>query len=454
MPSPRERTRFVWNVLLGMLLLLAGAEFLLRGPVRFARNSDFNDFISPYIQTRLWMQGADPYSPLNLVRLWPTDAQRFDFLSRDLANGSLVLKRGIPTAYPLTAFVLLAPVAALPWHVAHPLCLAVTVLSFAVTVTSLLSVAKFPPRTYWPFVFLVLALAFAPFHTALAAGSIVTVAIAAAAAALWAAEHKHDAFAGVLVAVAVALKPQIGLPFLFYYLACRRWRIPAIAIGLVATLFALALARLAISGTPWLQSYLYDNRVLFASGSLGDFTEKNPIRFGLINLQLVAYAIVPDRSLANLLAISIDGILGFVWIFLLWTGKVWRGEKNALLGLSTLLVLSLLPIYHRFYDASLLIFPLAWSTTLAWSPQSPSGRVRVLARASFLLILPFLIPGGSILEQLQNAGHFAALRHWWWWNAVAMPHQVWALFLLALLLLQAMHAATVEEGISVAAGTR
>jgi len=432
MPNPNQPTRFARNVLLAILLLLAGAEFVLRGPVRFAHAASFNDFISPYIQTRAWIDGQDPYSPQNLVRLWPPEAERFDFLTRDLADGSLVLKRGIPTAYPLTAFVLIAPVAVLPWHIAHPLWLVITVLAFGVTAVSLLSVAKFLPSTHRALAFLALALALAPFHTALAAGSIVTVAVAASAAAVWASSRRHDILAGVLLAIVVGLKPQIGLPFCFYYLVCRRWRIPAVAGGFVVLLFMLAFIRCVVSGTPWVENYLYDNRILFAPGSLGDFTEGNPIRFGLINFQVAACTVLHNRGAASLVAIAVAAAGGVAWLFL-----ILRRERNhpssELLALSALVVLSLIPIYHRFYDASLLIFPLAWSLAAL------NGPLRALARSVLLVIvLVFLLPGGTALQQLQQAGHFAALRNYWWWNTLVLPHECWSLLILAALLLRAV----------------
>ncbi len=432
MPNPNQSPRFAWNALLAVLLLLAGGEFVLRGPARFAHAANFNDFISPYIQTRAWIAGQDPYSASNLVRLWPPEAERFDFLTRDLADGSLVLKRGIPTAYPLTAFVLIAPVAALPWHIAHPLWLVITVLSFGVTVASLLSVAKLLPRTDLTLAFLAIALALAPFHTALAAGSIVTVSVAASAAAVWASSRRHDILAGLLLAIAIGLKPQIGLPFCFYYLVRRRWRIPAIVGGVVVLVFILACMRCVASGTPWVENYLYDNRILFAHGSLGDFTEGNPIRFGLINFQVAAYTVLHNRDAASLVATAVAAVGGIVWLFL-----VVRRERNdpssELLALSALTVLSLLPIYHRFYDASLLIFPLAWSLT------GLNGPLRALARSVLVvMVLVFLLPGGTALQQMQQAGHFAALRNYWWWNTLILPHECWSLLILCALLLCAM----------------
>jgi len=415
-------------VLVLSLLLFASAEFLLRGPIRFAR-ANIDDFISPYIQTKAWMKGVDPYSPADLVALWPKDAEQFMFLKKDLADGSLVLKRGIPTAYPPTCFVLLVPVAWLPWHVARHVWLAISLMAFGLTVLSLVSLIGFQWHEKRTYLFLALALALAPFHTGLAAGSIVIVAVGLCALAVLTADRQWDVTTGVLFGVAIGLKPQIGLPFLVYYLLRHRWRAVTTAVTVLAILAATAIFHLAMSHTPWVDNYQYDNRVLFAHGSLGDFTEANPLRFGLVNLQVLLYTFVPDRAGVNVAALVMAGALGLFWLFLL----LHRADsKNELLALAALTVLSLLPVYHRLYDASLLIFPLAWS--LAALPEFR----KKLARGILLLILVFLVPGGSALEQFQHTSHLVTLQHSWWWTHIVMPHQVWALLFMSVLLLVAM----------------
>jgi len=424
------RSATLVQVILFALVLLASAEFVLRGPVRFAHAAHFNDFISPYIQTRAMLQGADPYSPQNLVRFWPPEVNHPDFLTKNLADGSLVYRRGIPTAYPLSALILISPVALLPWRIAQPLWLAISVGAFLITVAAVFSLAKHGGQTNRAYVLLALALALAPFHTGLAAGSIVIVAVAAGAAAVWSAERQRDALAGFLIAVALGLKPQIGLPFLLYYLVRRRWRISVVACLSAAILFVIPLLRLSVGATPWLESYLYDNRVLFARGSLGDFTEANPLRFGLINFQVAAYALLHNRSEATVVALIITAAAGLSWLSL-----VSRQPRlqNDWLELSSLAVLSLLPVYHRFYDASLLIFPLSWSL------RALSSHVRTSAKAVLtVIILAFLVPGGSLLQQLQRTGHFVVLRNSWWWRAIVLPHESWSILVLSLLLLWAM----------------
>jgi hypothetical protein len=248
-------------------------------------------------------------------------------------------------------------------------------------------------------------------------------------------DRQQDITAGLLIGAAVALKPQVGLPFLFFYFLQRRQRVVGIAFLVVLVLAATAILYLFVNHAQWLESYGYDNRELFAYGSLGDFTQGNPIRFGLINLQVLLYTFVGDRTTANLVALGGSAAMGICWLRLL---RRKNGSENELLGLSTLVVLSLLPVYHRVYDASLLMFPLAWSVT------EFSGPFRRWARRALLLISVFLLPGGSALEQLQHTSRLQAVQHSWWWTCFIMPHQIWALIFLSVTLLQAMRERTIR----------
>ena len=111
--------RGYWKrISLGLLLLIALGEFSARGPVRAFRHSGFNDFISPYIQTKAWLRGSDPYDPQTLAKLWPSEAARPSFVYPESLDGTLPAKRGIPSPYPLTAFPLLAPLVQVHWTAA------------------------------------------------------------------------------------------------------------------------------------------------------------------------------------------------------------------------------------------------------------------------------------------------------------------------------------------------
>jgi len=308
-------------------------------------------------QTRAWIRGIDPYSPKSLLELWPAEATQFEFLRREVADGSILAKRGIPTAYPLTCFFLLAPLAWLPWPVANAVWAALNVAMFASMIWALISLTDLGRNRKRTYAFVICALALAPFHTGIATANIAVLAIELSVIAMWTARKRYDVVTGILLAIAIGLKPQIGLCFLAYYFFRRRWSIFGTAPFFIVAIGAVAALRLQLSHVTWINNYVSDNQALFGTGILSDFKAENATRFGLINLQLIIYSLAGPSAPANIVAFAIAGFMfaGFVWLL--------RGNNEngaGLLPISTIAVLSLLPIYHRFYDAALLILPLCW----------------------------------------------------------------------------------------------
>jgi hypothetical protein len=434
-----------WMVLCVVLLLLAAGEFLVRGPVRAVQTAmQFNDLLSPYIQAKAWVRGLDPYSPQVLLQLWPPQAPHYLFLPKEVADGTVVAKRGFPTAYPITAFVLIAPFSLLPWNVAYAFWLSLNVAFFVVMLCALVALAGCSYRDPRAILLLTATMALAPFHTGIVTGNVTLIAVELSVISIWAARRNWNVATAFCVAVAVGLKPQIGLCFLFYYFLCRRWRIFGVAFGLLACITAAGLLRLEISHAPWMANYLSDNRILLETGVLGNFTAINPTRFGLINLQVALYPLLQSSSLTNCAARFAGFVLLAIW--LVGFGRGTRGWRNVnhedrnfqdfgnreLLELSAIAIISVLPIYHRFYDATLLVLPVCWAFVAF-------QKIRSAATLCLLLIVPFLIPGGTILETMVSSGRIpAVLAQNQWWQAFVMAHQAWLLLFLGTLLLREM----------------
>jgi hypothetical protein len=434
-----------------ILLLLAVAEFSGRGLVRGLRSGgDFNDFLSPYVQSRAWVSGADPYSPKSLVDFWPEGAPKFEFLHHEAENGTLLVNRGMPTAYTPSCLLLVAPFSFLPWLVATKLWLLFSSLLLVGWIFLLI-----PQDWDWyetrSLTFLALALALAPLHTGLATANPAIPAAALGGIGVCLLRRSHAAITAALLGVSIILKPQIGLCFLIFAVVKGCWRTAIWAMGGVTAATLLAILRMQVSHTNWIASYVVDNRALFSGGMLTDFTASNPTRWGLINAQLLAYTFLGNRSAANEAAWLIFITLGFLWLF--WAVRSVSGADDPLLDLAAMLVLSLLPIYHRFYDAVVLIVPLAWILK-EWHRQHAFTRLGV----SFALA-PFLVPGGTLLEVLQSKGRIPpSIANSWWWQMMVLPHEVWALMGLSFLLLYAMapnkRQAAAKEGTYSTADTR
>jgi hypothetical protein len=406
---------------------LFATEFLVRGPARFLRNG-FNDFISPLVQSKAWVSGTDPYSPQELLRLWPKDAVRPEFLSRDAAAGTMASKDGIPSPYPMTCFVLLAPLSGATWSVIRLLWLAINSVCALLLIAGLVSFAGLSHRDPLTYIYCGLALGLAPLHTAIASGNLILIVSACAVIGMWSTNRGYETIAGILLAFAVCLKPTVGVVFLTYYLFSRRWRTALMGAAVTTLVVAVAILRYGFTLTEWLPSYLTTMGEMFGTGGINDFSAANYLRFHLLSLQIPLYSAVHDATAANAIAWTVSGVL-----LLFWTILAQRRSGQELLDLSALATIALLPVYHRFMDAVVLLLPLCWCL------KARAPKYKRVVSVIILLILPFLVPGASVLATLAASGYVSSyVVASWWWNVLVTPHEAWAILGLSLALLYAM----------------
>jgi hypothetical protein len=413
-PRISDNRRF----LLWIVMLLAAAEFVVRGPVRFLLEpTNWSDLSQNYTASKLWLKGESPSNPRNFIALWKQETgSRLDFT--DVR---------IRLAPPLGGLVIMAPIAAFPWKLAKVVWLTVLLIAFAGTVWALVMAGGFRRDQFRTLAFVTACLALAPFHTGIANGNPTILVVGFCAVAVWAARGRRDIVAGVLFGAACSLKPQLGAFLVLYYLVRRRWQLFGTAVASTAALNIVAALYLQFRGASWIQDYLQNAKGFVTANPIDDFSTANPSRFTLINLQVPFYSITGHASSANLLAIAAAGLLLCMWLYL-----VVRANEHGsdLLSLGAVSILALLPVYHRFYDAALLVVPLCWCMT------SIKDRLGRTVRVALLLMSPFLVPGTAFLQQLSVSGRAPeTVTHSWWWNCIAMPHETWALLLLSVVLL-------------------
>jgi uncharacterized membrane protein len=391
------------------------------------REMRWNDFLSPYIQSKAWALGKDPYSAQSLVSLWPRDNPRPSWVDRDAANGLLELKRGMPTPYPLTSLVVLSPFSLLSWSVAEPLWIVINLAAVVLFPLALLSLCGCSLPDLRAQLFLAAVFALAPLHTGLGTANPAMFAISLTVGTVWAARLDRTKTAGILLAIAVCMKPTVAGGLLLFYLIRRQWKVAGIACACAALIGIIGASRLAIADVPWLASYFDNTRKIFAPGSLADFTARDALRFNMINAQVLFYSLLRNAFVADQLARWLGAALLACWVWFCWR----RHTASELLEISAISVLSLIAVYHRFYDAALLIWPLAWSLLLASR--------RSTAVVTLVAILPFLVPGPTLISELARTGRIpSAVVNRWWWDTIVLSHEIWDLIFLAFLLLYFM----------------
>ena len=432
LPPSRNLKTVLW-----ILLLLAAAEFVVRGPVRYLREpSNWNDLSQNYTASKLWLQGKSPSDPRNFSILWKREADSH----LDVTDIRTHL------APPLGELVVLAPIAALPWKVARMLWLTVLLGAFALTVWALALAGGFRWRedNLRTLAFIAACLALAPFQTGIASGNTSVLVIGLCTVAIWAAHRRCDVAAGILFGVACGVKPQIGAFLVLYYLVRQRWKLFATAVATTSGLVVVAVSYLWLRGAAWMQDYLHNAKGFVTANSIDDFSGANPIRFTLINLQVPFFSITGHSSSANLLAFAVGGLLLCMWSYRVARAPSATADHGLeLLPLGAIAIISLLPVYHRFYDAALLVLPLCWCLGQIGMTRTGVARIRDrsnrVAAIALFSMLPFLVPGTAFLQQLAAHGRVPdAVKHSWWWDCGVMPHETWALLLLCLVLLYGM----------------
>jgi hypothetical protein len=383
------------------VLLSACSLFLFRGVIRALEDS--GDFATPYVAAQAWADGQDPYGP--------------DLAARWLALGGPPSRgpasAGTPSVYPPPTFVPLWPFTFASWPMARGVMLALNVALLAVTTLRVWRLTGSPRGERW-WVFLALALAFAPIHTGLAKGNLAIPASCLAILGLCALGEKRRMNAGFLIGAAMLLKPQLAVAALFCAALRRHWSACAIALTLAAAAATLAAAWSGLHHVAWVTTFRAQIEAAAGPGGINDPSLANPSRYQLVNLQMPLMALVDSRLIASLVALCCAGGIAAVAIYS-------AREASLVLTYSSMAVACLIPIYHRSYDVAILLPLLAWSAAAA--------RRVPAARGLLALFVVFIVPGGGSLPAVLLArGVFPA--DWagtWWWQALVLPFQAWTL---------------------------
>ena len=383
--------------------------FALRGPVRAL--GDSQDLAVVWGSARAWLAGLDPYD---------ADATASAFLAGGGPPGitpGLPLK---PVVFPSASFPAFAVIGALSWGWALAVSIASAVVLTVLALAALGRAAGLSGRR--AVLFVLLGLSLAPVHTTISHGQPVAASVALLVLG-WVVLRERPAVAGVLMACGAALKPSLSGAFALVGLlgGGPRWVVSAGATFLA--FLGIGELRLRLAGHEGLPAWL---RALSASARDGvnSASPGNPGSTFMLNLELPLRRLVDAPVTAQAIAVAV--VLPLVLVAL-WKLRTDTSRRTGLRALSLLSVLSLLVMYHRFYDAVLLWLPLAvlladWDELGAWP--------RWLLAASLAV---FSVNGQALLQALVEAGRipdWAASTGLW--RTVIMAHHPWTLLLLAL----------------------
>jgi len=348
----------------GLYLLIMGSMmFLFLGLVlQRAAPEKLVDLRMMYFPARCLMQHCDPYNESEVLRLYRDEA------GVHAEDTPKVLRIVTRYEYLPSAFSFTVPFAMLPWQAAQLLWLTLTVGSF---IFASLLIWNCAAKDATVMTGLLIGFMLANSELLVITGTVAGVVLSLCIVAAWCFVKERFVLAGVLcLAFSLAIKPQdTGLVWLYFLLAGGVYRKRALqtllAVGVISLPAALWVWRVS---PHWIQE-LHANVVsLTAHGALNDPGPASTGAHGIamvISLQAAFSFFRDDPHFYNLATYLVCGPLIVWWMVV--TLHTRPSAAKAWMALASMAALSMLPVYHRQYDAKLLLltipaFAMLWTT--------------------------------------------------------------------------------------------
>jgi hypothetical protein len=395
-----------------LLLALACIFFICGGPVRAVMLGSFIDFRCFYAGTRAWLQGSNPYDRSN--------SQSILIAAGDDDSKHVFHIVNVPVTFPLlTPFVLLDwPTAKILWAGFQIALLIATLLVL------LVGIAGWSPTNRSSMGYM--ALIFFMFPTAhnIIIGQLAIPATFLIVLGLYCETRQRDWLAGVMLALATCVKPQMGVFFLLLALSHWRWRTWLSAAVVGVTLVVVSLGQLYIHHIDWISTLQENYRLLFSPGGLNDSSSANSIDYGMVDLQIPLRLLFSNNMLISFSALGLAGAMALATLWML--GKP-RNRRDEVLAYSIVAVFSLLAVYHKHYDAILLALPLLWAFMSLQTSNRWPAVLTIVSTAPF-----YFVSWTGFLARAIMAGYLPQwIRAAWWWRILLVPHYAYALAFLA-----------------------
>jgi hypothetical protein len=307
-----------------------------------------NDFVPVYTGARCLLHGCDPYDTSQLEQQFFQGGGR----AEELPSWQI----DVPV-YPPSTFLALSPLALLRFPIARWLWF---LLNGSLLVTSaglILSIC--PPWYRWLATILVsFIVATAGILLVLGQPGVFAIPLVIIGSCLFLRGRKLP-LAAFLLMLSLAVKPQIG-GFIVLYLLVQRihWRYAAVALAGAGAL--LLSASLILShhqrSAGWSSTLRANLTATLSSGGSADPRPENPVAIGDVNLQTLSSIFFADARRFNAVAYAV--FFGLLALGIVAVMRANPGPQIHFLALAALSILSLTPVYHRFYDTRLLLLSI------------------------------------------------------------------------------------------------
>ena len=358
------------------LMLLGTACFLLLGIVLMTFNRvPLLDFRTAYYSGECLLQHCDPYSEADIARLYAQRVERWPVSERNLP----VITRNI---YPPSAFAFTISLALLPFELAQVLWCLLIACSFILAAFLMASIAAHDaPVVAGSLLGFCLANSGSVLYFGNPAGFVVPLCVIAA----WCFLRERFVFAGVLcLAASLAFKPHdTGFIWLFFLLAGGIYRRRALQTLVLFASFSLPIALWVTYISPhWPRAIASTLQVFNGRGGMNDPSAGHGALV-LTNLQTITSFFWPDPQVYDLASYLI--CIPFLIVWALITLRSRPSPSTTWFALASIAAFSMLPVYHRQYDAKLILLAVP-ACALLWAGRGALGWIALLVTtAAFVL---------------------------------------------------------------------
>jgi len=338
------------------------------------------DFKLAYYDTRCLLRHCDPYSADEMWNVYVAEGNK---VPTDPSQRRLIAKSMPTQVYLPSAFLFIAPFALLSWPLAHALWTALTAIAFTIASFLIFQIAaKHSADTAFCLICIMLVNCGVLFAGGNAAGIAVSLCVIAA----WTFIEERFVILGVLfLGASLAIKPHdSGLIWLYFLLSGSVHRKRALQSLIVVAVLAVPAVMWVHQVAPnWLQEMPSNLLATSARGGNADPGPSSGMTSGpgtIIDLQTVFSVLRDDPRFYNIATYCVCGPLLLIWVFfVIRRGASTKGTNW--LALAAISVLSLVPIYHRPYDAKLLLLTIPACAALRAS-GGLIGRLALLLTAA------------------------------------------------------------------------
>lgn len=413
--------------------------------------------------SRAWLQGHSPYDHPAVDRVFIDSGGLPQHAPTTLRPGVYLFN------FNPGAYALLSPLGAMPYEQAQQAWLALNIVALAVGIIATLKASGICPKSTTGLALIAAALAFGPAHTSLKLGQSGTLIFALLALVWWALSIAHTTFgppitrprrtldwlAGVPLGVALVLKPHVAGAFWLYHVGRGRWRPALVALLIAGAAVTIGALRLDAAGIDWLPQWQANQQGLLAE-------EANPLRPlrdhpelltgpQLVHLGSPIAVATGNRPVAEAAGLALAALIALAYaVFDARRGWLRGARRVEMLTLAAVSAVMLVAVYHRSYDAVVLIAvlpvlarrfgrsgspraadPDAGAACELVPPTTPHAPLTLAVLALAWLVVA--VPGPSVLVSLEIAGRIpASLNDTLLYEAFIKPHHTWAILAIAL----------------------